>query len=182
MPYNEDRDSDTQISPRFIHLRLQSCPMQQACEHISAKSLFVASTLPIAESYHMDAPITFPDGLPDNSPLLAAVSCSGLIYMVSLNNPVHERDCLSQAERGRAIAATGENARIRHGLSVFPDFASCSHQQSLFPILGKYIATARLDPSHGKIRHTPAKRNPSHMTWWPFKDLQRSLLFTLAEA
>ncbi|CRI57975.1 hypothetical protein [Pseudomonas sp. CCOS 191] len=125
--------------------------------------------------------MTFPDGLPDNCPLPAAVSCSGMIYMVSLNNPVHEQDCLSQAERGRAADATGENACIRHGLSVFPDLASCSHQQSLFPRLGKYIATARLEPSHGKILQTPAKRNPLHMTWWPCKDVERKLLFSMAE-
>ncbi len=124
----------------------------------------------------------FPDGLPKNCPLPNAVSCSGTIYMISPNYPVDQQDCLSQAERGRAVDATGDLACTRHGLSVFPDFASCSHQQSLFPGLGEHIVAAQLDPSHGKTMETPTKRNPRHMTWWPRKDLERSVLFKLVEA
>lgn len=124
----------------------------------------------------------FSDDLPDGCPLPKAQDCAGKIYMLSPANPVRDQDCLSQAERGRAQKATGDQVCTRHGLSVFPDYQSCAHQQALFPALGEHIVSATLQAIHGKILDTPSNSNPKHMTWWPCKNVHRSKLFAVEES
>lgn len=123
----------------------------------------------------------FSEELPQGCPLPAAQDCSGPIYMIAKAIPVEDSNCLSQAERGKALNATGDGVCTRHGLSVFPDYESCAHHKLLFPSLGDHIVCANLDPSHGKLLQTPSKRNPSHMTWWPYKGISRSALFGQVE-
>lgn len=121
--------------------------------------------------------MTFSDDLPLNCPLVRAIPCNQTIYMIHQGSEISKNNFLTQAERGRAANATGEGACTRHGLSVFPSLASCKHQQSLFPRLGKNIISASLQHEHGVIADTPATQNPKHMTWWPFKDVQRESCF-----
>lgn len=121
--------------------------------------------------------MTFSDDLPSDCPLARAIPCNHTIYMIHQD----ENSFLTQAERGRATNATGEGACTRHGLSVFPSLASCKHQQSLFPRLGKQIVSASLQHEHGVIADTPATKNPKHMTWWPFKDVQRKSCFSFID-
>lgn len=123
--------------------------------------------------------MNFSKDLPEGCPLPAAQACSTTIYMISPENPVSDQSCLSQAERGKAKKATGDGACTRHGLSVFPNFESCRHQRSLFPRIGSFIAAAKLGPEHGRIMSTPSGSNPSHMTWWPYEETNRSELFTI---
>jgi len=129
-----------------------------------------------------DLVMMFPEELPQGCPLPAAQDCSGSIYMISENIPVQESNFQSQAERGRALAATGDAACTRHGLSVFPTYESCAHHKLLFPRLGEHIVSAKLEPSHGKLMKTPSRSNPAHMTWWPYKGVTRSALFSPVES
>lgn len=120
----------------------------------------------------------FPEDLPTGCPLPQATDCACEVFVISRNVPVGPNDLLSQAEKGRALDATGDAACTRHGLSVFPTRKSCLHQRMLLPHLGKHVVTATLDASHGKIADTPSNRNPEHQTWWFFKDIDRAQLFT----
>lgn len=123
--------------------------------------------------------MNFPPELPAACPLPSSKDCSGSFYMVCREDPIREEDCLSQAERGRAPNATGDAACTRHGLSVFMSYDACVHQRELFPHLGKRIAHAMLDASHGKSLSTPSNANPGHSTWWPYANLSRSTLFAV---
>jgi hypothetical protein len=81
------------------------------------------------------------------------------------------------AEKGKALSATGRGACTRHGLSVFKDFQACALHRQLFPYLGDWIATAELEPVHGRIALTANHNSPEHHTWWPFEGVQRHTLF-----
>ncbi|WP_139826441.1 hypothetical protein [Derxia lacustris] len=121
----------------------------------------------------------FLNGLPNGCPPesdLAGVSA----YMIFRDSVVSTHDCLSQAEKGRAINAVGPAACNRHGLSIFPDVESCLHQQKLLPHLGRYIGVAYLNAEkHGRIVPTPSRKSPAHITWWPYQDVQRHSLFAV---
>lgn len=68
-----------------------------------------------------------------------------------------------------------------HGISVLRSLGDAIHQRNLFPKLGKIIAKANLEPTHGKPAPTPARRNPGHHTWWPFEDVERHSLFVVQD-
>lgn len=117
----------------------------------------------------------YPD-LPEDCPLSSATDCDGEVFMLFADFPCTDGDCLTQAERGRALAAQGDGICTRHGLSVFPSLEACAHQRTLIPWLGKKIGRAVLTADHGMVADTPTK-NPGHMTWWPYPEVQRHALF-----
>ncbi|MDD4964036.1 MAG: hypothetical protein PHI11_08985 [Gallionella sp.] len=122
--------------------------------------------------------MNFPSNWPSNCPLQSAVDCQHTVFMAFTSKPATANQCKSQAERNRAQSAIGDGACTRHGLSVFPSFNDCKHQVALLPHLGPYIGKAYLTASHGKIAETPARRNPAHMTWWPYQGVDRHSLFS----
>lgn len=97
--------------------------------------------------------------------------------MLAKSLPCESEAFRSAAERGVASNVTGELVCTRHGLSVFPTYASCEHQRRTFPRLGPHIVFASLHPEHGVIAQTPTK-NPQHHTWWPYEDVVRESLFS----
>jgi hypothetical protein len=121
----------------------------------------------------------FSKNLPVNCPLPHAMDCNAQVFVVVKQNPLGASDLRTQADKGRAIRATGDDACKRHGLSVFPDRKSCEHQKNLFPNLGTFIASAELKPEHGKILNTPSQSNPMHQTWWSYDDVDRHSLFAV---
>jgi hypothetical protein len=60
------------------------------------------------------------------------------------------------------------------GLSVCHSLQDAIHLQGLFPMLGKKIARAELQPEHGKLS---SNENGGHITWWPYSTVQRHSLF-----
>lgn len=121
----------------------------------------------------------FPKELPADCPLPRAMPSDCEVYMLSKTLTFSSDDFRSQAERNRALNATGEGVCTRHGLSVFPTFDSCAHLRRARPALGKHILRAQLSPEHGKIADTPSNTNPRHHTWWPFEGIERELLFSV---
>lgn len=122
------------------------------------------------------------DGLPaEDCPLPSSMDCNNDAFMVFRSETITSKDLESQADRNRARNARGEQACTRHGISVFPDLASCIHQQKLMPHLGDLIGSAKLEPDHGRIAKTPSQNNPSHMTWWPYKETIRHELFKIVK-
>lgn len=121
----------------------------------------------------------FSSALPQDCPLPRAVECAREIYMLFPESKPQDEHCKSQAERNRARNARGEGVCTRHGLSVFPDYASCAHQFNLFPQIGRFVGKAQLGSSHGQIAETASGTNPKHMTWWPFENVNRASLFEI---
>lgn len=121
--------------------------------------------------------MNFPSNWPFNCPLPSAVDCQHTVYMAFTSEPATADQCKSQAEKNRAITASGDAVCTRHGLSVFPSFDACRHQVNLLPHLGPYIGKADLTAPHGKIAETPSNRNPAHMTWWSYQGVDRPALF-----
>lgn len=123
----------------------------------------------------------FPTTFPPDCPLQTAIDCDGDVYMLFKEAVATPEQCQSQAERGRAAAASGDGICTRHGLSVFPDLRSCQHQRDLIPHLGKHVGVARLTNKHGKVAQTPSGRNPKHMTLWTYEEVARHTLFSIVE-
>ena len=124
--------------------------------------------------------MSFPATFPGACPLVGARDCDLTVYMAVKKTPVTAQQCLTQAERGRAAHAIGDDACKRHGLSVFPTAEDCLHQIELFPWIGQCVTAAQLEPSHGVYLETPAKL-PSHLTWWPYEGVERHTLFVATE-
>ena len=125
--------------------------------------------------------LTYPSDFPAGCPLPSSSDCGGDVYLLVQSLQLDPLQFQTQAERGRALNAVGDEACKRLGLSVFPTYESCSHQRRLFPRLGSYIATATLSAVDGKISNTPSHKNPTHQTWWPYPEVVRHALFSVME-
>ena len=57
------------------------------------------------------------------------------------------------------------------------------HARELFQrLLGKFIACGALAPEHGKLKPTPTRKLPNHVTWWAYVDVARAVPFSIVEA
>ena len=70
-------------------------------------------------------------------------------------------------------------ACLRCGLSVFQELKDVVHQRQLFPKLGRLIAQGILQAEHGKMRLDAPGTQPTHTTWWVYRDVNRASLFTI---
>lgn len=120
----------------------------------------------------------FSANLPDNCPPQEAIDAEGKVYRVCLQNPPLQRDFQNHAELGKQ--SNGDQC-MRHGLSVFRNYAEAHHLTLLFPKLGKLVLGGELTPKEGKVKPTPAKARPSHTTWWPYEGIERSANFKIAK-
>ena len=119
--------------------------------------------------------MNFPLDWPANCPPLDAEPADGEVYRIVRNNPMQTIDAATHRETGRLPKAT---ACLRCGLSVFSELRDVLHQRELFPKLGDFIAIANLAKKDGKMKLTQG-RFPSHLTWWPYLEVDRVRLFTL---
>lgn len=119
----------------------------------------------------------FPKHWPDTCPPPDAEPASGAVYRICRENPPAVEDFQSHAELGKTSKG---NECIRHGLSVFRNPSEARHLTELFPKLGKLIFRGELTPEHGKLKTTPARTRPSHVTWWPFEKVERAAAFTIS--
>ena len=71
----------------------------------------------------------------------------------------------------------GKDECLRRALSVFRTEEDAAHNAELFPYLGKLIARATLESTHGKVR--PIGK-PTHTSWWPREGIDRVALFKVS--
>lgn len=121
----------------------------------------------------MNFPETWPQGCPSNDTPPAEVE----IFRIVRHDPVLPTDFQSHLETGRLPQA---DPCLRCGLSVFRLIEDAWNQQKLLPNLGKRIARANLNPEHGKACLTKGQQ-PTHTTWWPYRDVNRAELFTVVK-
>ncbi len=118
----------------------------------------------------------FSDGWPDGCPPGDALDAAGVIFRIVDNSPPTAADFVTHFESGRLPKAP---VCLRCGLSVFEEFGDAVHQRRLLPKLGRLIAQGTLSAEHGKTKLTTGKQ-PTHTTWWSYRDVDRASLFTIA--
>lgn len=119
----------------------------------------------------------FPDDWPQGCPPADAEPAAGLVYRLVKNAPVLATDFRTHAELGKLPKAP---PCLRVGLSVFRSRDDAIHQAALLPFLGDKLASGELQPVHGRTKLT-AGRMPSHTTWWPYPDIDRTGPFLTVE-
>lgn len=115
----------------------------------------------------------FPVNWPADCPPNDAVDAEGIVFRIVKIEPVTADDMASHHETGKLLKAP---ACLRCGLSVFREIQDAFHQRQLIPKLGKLVAKATLQASHGKTKLTDGKQ-PTHTTWWPYEGIDRASLF-----
>lgn len=119
----------------------------------------------------------FPDDWPNDCPPPEADDALEEVLRIVKDNPPSPDDMMSHHEAGRLLKAP---ACLRCGLSVFRLIDDAINQQRLLPRLGRRIARARLDATHGKTCVTPGQQ-PTHTTWWPSVGVDRAALFVVVQ-
>ena len=123
--------------------------------------------------------MNFPQDWPKGCPPSEAEGANGVYFRVGRYNPPAAEDFQSQAELGLAV---GGDECLRVGLSMLRTLADAKHLTRLNGRLGKVIYQGNLDASHGQSKLTSSQRSPSHTTWWPFADMDRTAPFRVVEA
>lgn len=127
------------------------------------------------ENNDPDATTVFPDGWPNDCPPQDAVDANCVVFRIVDRSPPIARDFVSHFESGKLPKAP---ECMRRGLSVFEELGDAMHQKRLLPKLGRFIAQGTLREKHGKTKLTPGKQ-PTHTTWWPYRDVDRPSLFSI---
>ena len=118
----------------------------------------------------------FPAGWPPGCPPDDAVDAGGVAFRIVNNDPPAAGDFVTHWESGRMRQAP---ECLRCGLSVFLEMGDALHQRRLLPKLGRLTARGTLGADHGKTKLTTG-RQPTHTTWWPYRDVDCASLFTIA--
>ncbi len=118
----------------------------------------------------MEYPEDWPDGCPPDD----TEKGKGEIYRLVKSKPPTETDFLSHHETGKMPK---RDPCLRCGLSVFRNQEDAEHQYQAYPKLGKFVSKGTLKAEHGVTKLTSG-RQPSHTTWWPYKGVNREVLFT----
>ena len=122
----------------------------------------------------------FPDHYPEQCPPDDSQPASGAVYHLVEAIPPLPTDCRSWYEQGLECRSKPCQAR---GLSVYRDIGSVKTMRAAYSRFRKWqIGVADLDPSCGRLKHTPSKLTEGHMTWWAASDVDpRSLIQPCAE-
>lgn len=118
----------------------------------------------------------FSENWPDGCPPKEAEDADGLYFRIGKSNPPADNDFKSHEEMGKQL---GGDECMRRGLSVFGEIEDARHLMHIFPKIGSYVYSAQLQPKDGKIKPTPSRKHPSHITWWPYSGIERASLFRL---
>jgi hypothetical protein len=116
--------------------------------------------------------MTFPDDWPEECPPADAEDANGEVFRIVRTVRLSADDFRSYHEMG---IRRGDPI-LRYGLSLFRLRSDAEHASRMFRNLGKVIAQATLLPEHGKTKQTG---RASHITWWPYTNVDRSSLFTI---
>jgi hypothetical protein len=61
---------------------------------------------------------------------------------------------------------------------VVPSFNDARHLVKLAPGRFRFVSRGVLTPGHGKLKHTPSGRHPSHDSLWRYSGITMHMLFT----
>ena len=114
--------------------------------------------------------LKFPSDFPKDCPPNDAITPDGVYYRITRRDPPTSDDFLSTLLKDRRLAekriGDGKYTLCETmGISVFGDFQHVLQYAMQFPMLGDFIATVHIHPSHGRIKAT-GLGHMSHHTWW----------------
>ncbi len=109
---------------------------------------------------------------PADCPPADAVDAGGVVHRIVSHDPPTEDDLKSHAELG--LAVNGPEC-LRRGVSLFSTRQQACHRLQFSRHLGTMVASATLQPVHGKMTRPHAKSG--HLTWWSADGVVRHALF-----
>lgn len=123
--------------------------------------------------------MAWPTWYPPNCPPSGAGDANGDVYRLVKNSPPQDSDFVPKyLQTGGSGIAPHELCKSS-GLSVFADLADVGKAQAIIPGMRKrLVAVGTLNPSHGKLAHTPSTLK-SHHTWWVLSGIQPALFFRI---
>src|SRR5438128_10777189 len=121
---------------------------------------------------------SFPAAWPVNCPPNDATDARGTVYRTVRTNPPTADDFRSFREEGKHVRDPQKQCQAC-GISVLRTREDAVHHRDAFQWRGEFIAEGMLAPAHGKIKPTPAKKFPSHISWWCYDGVARHEIFVV---
>jgi hypothetical protein len=122
----------------------------------------------------------WPPHFPDDCPPQDAFVASGAVFRAVKADPLSANDFLSYLEEEKPIRNATKRCQAS-GVSVQRTLEEARRHLATLPGVYKYIAAATLMTAHGKMKPTPNKKWPEHLTWWPFAEVVRQAAFRVIE-
>ena len=111
-----------------------------------------------------------------NCPPADSVEPNGNYYRAVENSPTTQDDFLNSVEADKFQKSPHCD---RLAVSMLNTWEGAVYHLKLFPFKADwFIATVSLTPTHGKVKDTPSKKQPSHTDWWPFPHIVRESTVT----
>ncbi len=112
--------------------------------------------------------LEWPDFYPENCPPAEAEQASGTVYRLVRHDPPQAEDLKTYFEENpRFFDSKPELLCKGCGVSVYTDLRDIRRLKKRSKKLkNRHIAEGKLNPTLGRIQHTPSRRRKSHHTWW----------------
>lgn len=120
--------------------------------------------------------MTFPTDWPPGCPPADTKDTSGVFYRIVKTSPPTADDFRTFHEMGKRLRGALPCPCMPYGLSVFPNREDAAWMTRVMPKLGNHLARGVLEAGNGPSKLTPGQR-PSHTTWWPSCECDRSGCF-----
>jgi hypothetical protein len=114
---------------------------------------------------------TYPAGWPGCCPPKDAIEVEAEMYRAVEGNPPGHTDFQNAVEANKF---RNSDPCARLALSLNATLDGVRHSFKLFPWrAGWQIATIGLRPHHGRVKNSPSKAQPDHVSWWPYAGVTR---------
>lgn len=113
--------------------------------------------------------LEWPDFYPENCPSAGAKPASGKVCRLVRKDPAQPKDFIPLFLEKTALFKNKSTIEVCQGcgISVCDDLQDIMKlQRSSAKMRKRRIAEGELNPTLGKIQHTPSSQYKSHHTWW----------------
>lgn len=115
-----------------------------------------------------------PEGCPDES--IQDIPGTQTFYRSTKNSPPQDIDFIPVWHTSRRVA---HQECLQKGLSVSQELKDIQAVLKQFKKIGKYIYCGMIHYKvDGIVKMTPSQKNPSHRTWYPYKDTDEKAIFS----
>jgi hypothetical protein len=105
--------------------------------------------------------------LPSDCPPEDAISANGLVYRLVDKVNFDEQDFFSYRELYPERQWDGITECVAGGISIYTDIEGIHRlRRRVKSMRHKKLIAGQLEPTHGKMKHTPSETHISHHTWW----------------
>ena len=112
--------------------------------------------------------LEWPDFYPENCPPAGVERASGTVYHLVQHDPPQTEDFITYYEENPKFFESNPHLICKGcGVSVYTDLRDIRRLKKRSKKLkNRHIAEGKLNPTLGRIQHTPSRRRKSHHTWW----------------